>query len=585
MRVTSLLLSTLSCAVLLSSGVARAQRLTRPPEIIYRHGDILTGVGLDTAAPERVQALAISNGRVIAAGSDAAIDKLRRTGTQIIDLRGAFTMPGFNDAHTHLAEGGEEQLHVNLLGVRSLREMLDRIHAAAEHAPRGEWLQGGGWDHTLWSPQVLPTRADLDRVTAGHPAFFSRVDGHIAVANSAALAAANINSRTPDIAGGKIDRDANGKPTGILRETPVKELVLARIPRPSLQVRRKALELATSQAVCSGLTSAQDYSDWDDFLALEQMQRDRALPLRISEWLTFNDPLPVLLRRRAHHPSSDPMLHTGMLKGFMDGSLGSRTAALEAPYSDDPGNSGLPRYIQEKLDAMAIERANAGFQIGFHAIGDRAVRMALDAFTAALCHNNGCVADRRFRVEHSQVVSPGDFDRYRKLGAIASMQPNHLLTDMHWAAQRLGPERVKGSYAWRSFLDHSVVVAFGTDYPVEPIAPYRGLYSAVTRKDESGTMEYQPQEKLTMQQALYAYTQGSAFAEFEEKTKGKLAPGYFADFVVLDRDLTRVAPNSVLQTKVLRTVVAGRTECENGARVIQAGPKAARLSAPQIQLP
>jgi hypothetical protein len=215
---------------------------------------------------------------------------------------------------------------------------------------------------------------------------------------------------------------------------------------------------------------------------------------------------------------------------------------------------------------MALERANAGFQIGFHAIGDRAVNMALDAFSAALCHDNTCEPNRRFRVEHSQVVSPDDFARYKQIGVIASMQPNHLLTDMHWAAARLGPERTKGSYAWKSFLDHGVVVAFGTDYPVEPIAPFRGLYSAVTRKDEAGVTEYEPQEKLNIQQAIYAYTQGSAFAEFAENRKGKLAPGYYADFVVLDRDITRIEPPSILKTKVLRTVVAGETQCENGAR-------------------
>ena len=558
-RTSALFLSVLSFAA------AYAQSPVGPAEILYQHGDILTGVGLDTSAPERVQSLAVSEGRIVATGDDQSLLRLRGPKTQVVDLHGAFVMPGFNDAHTHLAEGGEEQLHVNLLGARSLNEMLDRIAAAAKTAAPGEWLQGGGWDHTLWASQTLPTRADLDRVTAGHPAFFGRVDGHIAVANSAALAAAHIDKNTPDVAGGKIDHDASGEPTGILREEPVKALVLAKIPPPIMQVRRRALELATSQAACSGITSAQDYSEWDDFLAMEQMERDGNLPIRISEWLTFGDPLSVLEQQRAHHAADDPMLHTGMLKGFMDGSLGSRTAALKSPYSDDPGNSGLPRYSQDKLNAMAIERANAGFQLGFHAIGDRAVKMALDAFSAALCHDDVCAADRRFRVEHSQVVSPADFDEYRRVSVIASMQPNHLLTDMHWATERLGPERTKGSYAWKSFLDRGVVVAFGTDYPVEPIAPFRGMYSAVTRKDEAGKMEYEPQEKLTIQQAIYAYTQGSAVAEFAEKKKGKLAPGYFADFVVLDRDLTKIEPAAILKTQVLRTVVAGKTVCEKPA--------------------
>jgi hypothetical protein len=276
------------------------------------------------------------------------------------------------------------------------------------------------------------------------------------------------------------------------------------------------------------------------------------------------------------------MLHTTMLKGFMDGSLGSRTAALNAPYADDPGNSGIPRYEQAKLNAMAVERAEAGFQMGFHAIGDRAVSMALDAFAAAQqpspsqsipprmsqpnrpFHNNVRPAvhfrpSPRNRIEHSQVVDAADFARYKQLGVIASMQPNHLLTDMAWAEQRLGPERVKGSYAWKSFLDAGVPLAFGTDYPVEPITPFRGVYAAVTRMNEAGTATYHSEEKLSIWQALYAYTQGSAYAEFTEPWKGKLASGYVADFVVLDRDLTTIPPPQILKTQVLRTVVDGKT--------------------------
>jgi predicted amidohydrolase YtcJ len=241
----------------------------------------------------------------------------------------------------------------------------------------------------------------------------------------------------------------------------------------------------------------------------------------------------------------------------MDGSLGSRTAAMNAPYSDDPGNSGIPRYAQDKLNQMAIERAKAGFQLGFHAIGDRAVDMALEAFTQA--ESAAAPRDFRFRIEHSQVVSAGDFTRYKQLGVIASMQPNHLLTDIAWAEQRIGPERSKYAYAWKSFLNAGVPLAFGTDYPVEPITPFRGVYCAVTRENEAGTMSFHPEEKLTIGQTLYAYTQGSAFAEFAEKWKGKLAPGYAADFVVLDRDLTAVAHSDILGTAVLRTVVGGKT--------------------------
>jgi predicted amidohydrolase YtcJ len=254
------------------------------------------------------------------------------------------------------------------------------------------------------------------------------------------------------------------------------------------------------------------------------------------------------------------MLHTGMLKGFMDGSLGSRTAAMLAPYDDDPRNSGIPRYEQDKLNAMAAERANDSFQIGFHAIGDRGARMALDAFAYAIQKSNK--KNMRFRIEHDQVVAPEDFQKYKELGVIASVQPNHLLTDMNWAEAHIGPARARHSYPWKEFQDNGIPLAFGTDYPVEPITPFRGLYAAVTRKNEAGTKEYFPEQKLTINQAIFAYTIGSANAEFAEQSKGQLQPGMLADFVVLDRDITKVAPPEILKTRVLRTVVGGKTVYE-----------------------
>jgi predicted amidohydrolase YtcJ len=249
------------------------------------------------------------------------------------------------------------------------------------------------------------------------------------------------------------------------------------------------------------------------------------------------------------------MLHTGMLKGFMDGSLGSRTAAMKAPFADDPGNTGLPQYTQTQLNQMAVERSKAGFQLGFHAIGDKAAAMALDAYSQP-----GVSRSARNRIEHAQVVDPADIPRFAKLGVIASMQPNHLLTDMNWAEDRLGPQRAAYSYAWKAFLDAGVPLAFGTDYPVEPITPFRGLYAAVTRMNEKGTKTYYPENKLTRGQSLYAYTQGSAYAEFAEEHKGKLVLGYDADFIIVDRDLYTVDAPAILLTKVRATFVNGR-EC------------------------
>jgi predicted amidohydrolase YtcJ len=288
-------------------------------------------------------------------------------------------------------------------------------------------------------------------------------------------------------------------------------------------------------------------------LVFEDIEKEGDLHLRISEWLPFAAPLEQLKKMRAHHDPNDPMLHTGMLKGFMDGSLGSRTAAMKAPFSDDPGNTGLPQYTQEQLNKMAVVRARAGFQLGFHAIGDKAAAMALDAYSQP-----GVSRTARDRIEHAQVVDPADIPRFKQLGVIASMQPNHLLTDMNWAEDRLGPQRAAYSYAWKSFLDAGVPLAFGTDYPVEPITPFRGLYAAVTRKNEAGSKSYFPQNKLTRGQALYAYTQGSAYAEFAERRKGKLLPGYDADFILLDRDLYKVDAPDLLRTQVLETFVAGQ---------------------------
>ena len=555
-------------------------------DTIYLHGDILTGAHLRpgdlSPTPARVTAIAVANGKILAAGTDSAVLHYKGPQSKLIDLHGAFAMPGFNDAHTHMAEAGREKLSINLIGVHSLAEMQQRIRSyAATAAKPGAWLLGGGWDHTLWTSNKLPTRTDLDQVTGNHPAIFARVDGHMAVANSSALAAANISAATPDPNGAKIDRDASGNPTGILRETAATNMVYGKVPQPTLEERRQALTVAIHDAIANGVTSVQDNSPWEDFLALEELEHTHQLPLRIAEWLDFNQPVAILQERRASHPADDPLLHLTMLKGFMDGSLGSRTAAMEEPYTDDPANSGLPRYDQARLNRMASDRAVAGFQLGFHAIGDRANHMALDAFAAAeqvgrpanhpappvnpdtaivtTTAETFTPADLRLRVEHAQVLLPGDFDRFASEGIIASMQPSHLLTDMKWATDRLGPERAEYAYAWKSFLDHHVTLAFGTDYPVESINPFRGLYSAITRQNEAGTMTFQPQEKISLNEAIYAYTQAPAFAEFREHLKGRLEPGYLADLIVLDRDITSASPQQLLHAKVLRTIVSGET--------------------------
>jgi predicted amidohydrolase YtcJ len=569
---------------------APAQSVPQKPkaDLIFTHGNIYTGV-VDAAASlgagKRAEAMAVLGDRILAVGARDEVMKLKGPETKIVDLDGHFVMPGFNDAHMHLASAGLEKMNVNLVGAKTLDEFRERLRAKVEAAAPGEWVVGEGWDETLWPVKTVPTRWDLDEVSGKHPVYLRRVDGHIGVANTRALQLASVTVATRDPEGGKIDRDDAGTPTGILREK-AQEAVLTVIPKPAHEKRRQAIELALADLASHGITSAQDYSQWEDFQVYEELEHEGKLTARISEWLTFDDSIEDLNSKRNSHPASDNMLHTGMLKAFMDGSLGSKTAALLEPYSDDPKNddpknsdpkndgpknSGLPQYEPAKLNAMTKERVLAGYQIGFHAIGDKGVQMALDAFAEAekaakegkvKAVDGGNNNDYRLRIEHAQVTTPQQILRFKELKVIASMQPSHLLTDMNWAEARLGPKRAEHSYAWAEFLRHGVVLAFGTDYPVEPVTPFRGLYSAVTRMSEDGKKSYYPAQKLNIEQAIAAYTTGAAFAEFAEKEKGRLEPGMLADFVVLDQDITAALPPKILATKVLRTVVGGKTVYE-----------------------
>jgi hypothetical protein len=548
-----------------------ADEIKPKADIIFIHANVYTGVPANSAFSSilRQEAMAVRGDRILAVGKTVDLEKLKGPQTQMVDLGGHFVMPGFNDAHLHLADAGMTKLSLDLTGVKSLDDMREMVRNKVEGARAGEWILGGGWDETLWPVKVPPTRWDLDEVANGHPIFLGRIDGHIAVANTRALQLASITLASRDPQGGHIDRNEAGEPTGILRET-AQAAVRDVIPKPTHDQRREGIQLALADLAEHGVTSAQDYSPaWENFQIYEELEKEGKLSARISEWLPFDETVEDLTHKRDSHPQSDLLLHTGMLKGFMDGSLGSHTAAMLEPYSDDPKNVGLPRYDPAKLNDMTKERVAAGFQIGFHAIGDKGVQMALNAFAEAekaaresriKAANGG--EDYRLRVEHAQVTTPAEIAQFKQLKVIASMQPSHLLTDMRWAQDRLGPKRAATSYAWLAFLNRGVPLAFGTDYSVEPVTPFRGLYAAVTRKSEDGKQEYFPDQRLTIDQAIAAYTTGSAFAEFEEKEKGKLAAGMLADFVVLDRDVTAISAEKLLQTRVLRTVVGGKTVYE-----------------------
>jgi len=539
-------------------------------DLIFVHGNVYTGVP-DTGAFSsilREEAIAVRGDRILATGKNLDIDKFKGPETQVIDLGGHFVMPGFNDAHLHLADAGLQKLGVDLQGTKSLDEFRERVRAKVEQAKPGEWVLGGGWDETLWPVKTLPSRWDLDEVSAGHPIFLDRVDGHLAVANTRALQLASITIASRDPIGGHVDRNESGEPTGILRDT-AQDALRTVIPAPSHDLQRRGIQIALADLAEHGVTSAQDNSRWESFKIYEELEKESKLTARISEWLPFDASIEDLQQKRDSHPATDLMLHTTMLKGFMDGSMGGHTAALLEPYADDPKTSGLPRYEPDKLNAMTKERVLAGFQIGFHAIGDRGIQMALDAFAEAekaakeakvKAANGG--DDYRLRVEHAQCPNFAEINRFKELKVISSMQPTHVLSDMRWAQDRLGPKRAAACYAWNAFLSKGIPLAFGTDYSVEPISPFRGLYASVTRKSEDGKKEFFPEQRITMDQAIAAYTSGSAFAEFEEKEKGKLASGMLADFVVLDRDVTSIPAEKVLGTKVLRTVVAGKTVYE-----------------------
>lgn len=538
---------------------ASAQSRNSPADLALINGDIYT---VDSAHP-RAQAIAIRGEKIEAVGTTEEIRALVGPKTRVIDLHGRFAMPGFNDAHTHLASAGMKKLNVDIEGAKSLADFQNRIRAALKNYKPGEWITGSGWDHTLWPEKRFPTRWDLDAVSKNHPMMLGRVDGHVAVVNSRALEIAGITKNAPDPAGGHIVRDEKtGEPNGMLEEDAAMSLVSRHIPPPRPERRRRGIELALADAVSHGVTSIQDYSTWDDFLIYRELKTEGKLPLRITEWLTFTEPLAKLEEERREGGTTDPWLKTGALKAFMDGSLGSRTAAMLAPYSDDLSTSGILRMQPAELNRMSIERDKAGFQLNFHAIGDKANRVALDAFAAVLAANGP--RDRRDRVEHAQIVAPEDFARFAKLRVIASMQPVHLLDDERWAGERIGPERSKGAYGWNTMRKDGVRLAFGTDYPVEAVNPLRGIYACVTRELPEGGPAggWEPQEKLPRDVCIYDYTVGSAYGEFEENRKGELKAGMFADIVVYPTDIMRMAPHELMTTPVDVTITGGRVVYE-----------------------
>lgn len=545
------------------------ERRVESADLILTNGIIYTAADNDTLA----EALAIKGNRIAAVGTTRDIAARFRS-SNTIDLRGKLVTPGFNDAHIHFLNGGIALLSVDLTGAKTLDEALNRIREKVKTTPEGAWITGRGWDHTLWNNQ-FPNRLDLDKITVRHPMLFVRVDGHVSWTNSLALQQAGIKSDTRAPEGGEIERGANGEPTGILKET-AGELVSKIIPPPTDADRVRGLELALKQAREYGITSIQDNSGYEATKLYREFLRNNKLTVRVAEWQNFEDSIAELNRQRTEFASfaDNPFrIRLTALKGYVDGTLGSRTAALLEPYSDDHAHSGIPRRSPEELTKMIVERHLANFQIALHAIGDRANRMALDGFEIARKEylkknkdeNVPIIPSRPFRMEHAQVVAPSDFKRFAELGIIASMQPSHAISDKRWAGARLGEYRTLGAYAWHLMKSYNVHVPFGTDFPVEGMSPYTGLFAAVTRQsiDLEPSGGWQPQERLSIRDAIRCYTRESAYASFEENDKGQIKEGMLADLVVHSKNLLTIEPKEILTTEAAITIFDGRIVYKN----------------------
>ena len=515
---------------------------------------------LDPQQPQ-AEAMAIAQGRIIAIGDNAKIMAIEASKT--LDAQGRLVLPGFNDSHVHFMAGGKQLSSVQLRDAQSPQEFTSRIAAFAASLPKGKWILGGDWDHENWSNAELPTRQWIDAVTADHPVFISRLDGHMALANSLALRMAGITADSKDPPGGLIVRDKTGEPTGILKDAAMNS-VYAQIPDATHEERRQAALAATEHAASLGVTSVQDMSGDSDTIIYDELLREGKLKTRIYAVA----PLPAWEKSAQlglKAATGSEWLRRGGLKGFADGSLGSTTAYFFEPYADDPRTSGLPS--DEMLAGKAMqERATAadkaGLQLMIHAIGDRANDQILSIYEQVIAQNGS--RDRRLRIEHAQHLRRADIVRFATSNVIASMQPYHCADDGRWAEKRIGAERAKGTYAFRWLFDANVQLAFGSDWNVAPLDPIQGIAAAVTRQTLDGRHVdgWVPEQKITAMEAVRAYTLGSAYAEFTERDKGSLSVGKLGDFVVLSQDLSAIDPREIKHTKVLTTVVGGRVVYE-----------------------
>jgi predicted amidohydrolase YtcJ len=524
---------------------------TSSNETIYANGIVVAGAD---QTPHKNWSV-VTNGENIVAVGPADDLRAAHPSAKVIDVSGATVLPGLTDAHGHLYGLGLSLDTVSLLGSTTYEEAIARVKPRAASAQPGEWILGRGWDQNRWPGKQFPTAAPLDAAISDHPVWLRRVDGHAGVANSAAMKAAGITSSTTDPEGGRIVRDSGGNPTGVFIDA-AQSLIDRAVPAASFELRKRRVLAAAEKIASTGLTEMHDAgAEAATIKAIQELIDEKRFPIRVYLMLTDEATLLDDWFKRGPLLAYGNQLTVRAVKMYSDGALGSRGAALLAPYSDDPGNSGLLVSREEHMREVAKRAKAAGFQANTHAIGDRGVRNVIDAYEEA-----GAAAADRFRIEHFQVVAPSDFARVAKDGIIASMQPTHATSDMYWAEDRVGPERIKGAYAWRTVLNSGARLALGSDFPVEDVNPFFGIYAAVTRQDQKSWPAggWYPDQKLTLPEAIRGFTADAAYAAFEEGTRGTIEPGKLADLTIVDGDFFAAPQSELFRTKVRMTVVGGR---------------------------
>ena len=530
---------------------------SQPADLVIKNANVHT---VNNSRPT-AQSVAVVGNKIVAVGSDADTKAYIGPKTRVIDAQGKVVIPGFNDAHVHFLETGAQLSSVDLRSAKTPQEFVDRIRAFASKLPKGRWILGGKWDHENWTPNNLPTAALIDSVTLDNPVFIDRLDGHMALANSLAMKLAGVNKDTAEVAGGLIVRDAAGNPSGVFKDAAMSYIDRV-IPDASFEQKLEFGQAVTNYAASLGVTSVQDMSSGTDVGVYQELLRQGKLKTRVYGCSPLADHT-RWSNTGLHYAFGDAMLRVGCLKGYADGSLGSTTAWFFEPYLDAPNTSGLPRAdVNTTMKGNITAADKAGLQVFIHAIGDRANATILDYYESLNSANGQ--RDRRYRIEHAQHLRQQDIPRFGQLGVVASMQPFHIIDDGRWAWKRLDEKRLKGTYAFRTILDTGGILAFGSDSPVAPLNPILGVYAAVTRRtlDDKNPNGWIPEQKISVDETVKAFTWGSAYAEFQEGVKGTIEVGKLADLVILSDDIFTIDPVKIWNVKVLTTVVDGKVVYE-----------------------